>query len=75
MRGEIGEEELEPNPNGVGDYEQIMEWWKVRTVNRYNKLIEENRKDDEPIWYDNINIDDVKEWLELRGVNPLIEEE
>ena len=75
LRGEIGEEELEPNPNGVGDYEQIMEWWKVRAVNRYNKLIEENRIDDEPIWYDNINIDDVKEWLELRGVNPLIDEE
>jgi hypothetical protein len=52
-----------------------MEWWKVRAVNRYTKLIEENRIDDEPIWYDNINIDDVKEWLELRGVNPLIEEE
>ena len=75
MRGEISEDELEPNPNGVGDYEQIMESWKVRAVNRYNKLIEENRIDDEPIWYDNINIDDVKEWLELRGVNPLIEEE
>jgi hypothetical protein len=75
LRGEIGEEELEPNPNGVGDYEQIMEWWKVKAVNRYNKLIEENRIDDEPIWYDNINIDDVKEWLELRGVNPLIDEE
>ena len=47
----------------------------MRAVNRYNKLIEENRIDDEPIWYDNINIDDLKEWLELRGVNPLIEEE
>ena len=75
LRGEIGEEELEPHPNGVGDYEQIMDWWITRAINRYKKLFEEDRIDVEPIWYDEINIDDVKEWLELRGINPLIEEE
>ena len=75
LRGEIGEEELEPHPNGVGDYEQIMDWWITRAINRYKKLFEEDRIDVEPIWYDEINIDDVREWLELRGINPLIEEE
>ena len=75
MRGEIGEEELEPHPNGVGDYEQIMDWWITRAINRYKKLFEEDRIDVEPIWYDEINIDDVRDWLELRGINPLIEEE
>ena len=39
------------------------------------KLFEEDRIDVEPIWYDEINIDDVRDWLELRGINPLIEEE
>jgi hypothetical protein len=29
-----------------------MEWWKVRAINRYKKLIEEDRIDNEPIWYD-----------------------
>ena len=67
--------ELEPHSNGVGDYEKIMDWWKIRAVNRYKKLIEEDRIDNEPIWYDEINKEDVREWLELRGVNPLIEEE
>ena len=75
LRGEIGEVELEPHSNGVGDYEKIMDWWKIRAVNRYKKLIEEDRIDNEPIWYDEINKEDVREWLELRGVNPLIEEE
>lgn len=75
LRGEVGEEELEPHSNGVGDYEKISEWWKIRAVNRYKKLVEEDRIDNEPIWYDKINIEDVREWLELRGVNPLIEEE
>ena len=74
LRGEIGEDELEPNPNGVGEYEQIMEWWIVRAINRYKKLLTEDRIDVEPIWYDNINEDDVRDWLELRGKNPLIEE-
>lgn len=74
LRGEIGEDELEPYSNGVGDFDEIMEWWRVRSINRYKKLLEEDRIDVEPIWYDNIQIDDVKEWLELRGVNPLIEE-
>ena len=74
LRGEIGEDELEPHSNGVGDFDEIMEWWRVRAINRYKKLFEEDRIDDEPIWYDEIQINDVKEWLELRGVNPLIEE-
>ena len=75
LRGEIGEVELEPHSNGVGDYEKIMDWWKIRAVNRYKKLIEEDRIYNEPIWYDEINKEDVREWLKLRGVNPLIEEE
>ena len=75
LRGEIGEVELEPHSNGVGDYGKIMDWWKIRAVNRYKKLIEEDRIDNEPIWYDEINKEDVREWLELRGVNPLIEDE
>jgi len=75
LRGEIGEGDLEPHPNKVGNYDEIMEWWKVRAINRYKKLIEEDRIDNEPIWYDKINQEDVREWLELRGVNPLIEEE
>ena len=67
--------ELEPHSNGVGDYGKIMDWWKIRAVNRYKKLIEEDRIDNEPIWYDEIKKEDVREWLELRGVNPLIEDE
>ena len=51
-----------------------MEWWRVRAVNRYKKLLEEDRIDVEPIWYDAINENDVRDWLELRGKNPLIEE-
>ena len=75
LRGEIDEGDLEPHPNKAGNYDEIMEWWKVRAINRYKKLIEEDRIDNEPIWYDKINEEDVREWLELRGVNPLIEEE
>ena len=40
----------------------------------YKKLLEEDRIDVEPIWYDAINEIDVRDWLELRGKNPLIEE-
>ena len=75
LRGEIGEDELEPHPNGVGVYDEIMEWWLVRAINRYKKLLVENRIDVEPIWYDDINEDDVRDWLELRGKNPIIEDE
>ena len=75
LRGEIGEEELEPHSNNVGDYDSIMEWWQVRAVNRYKKLLAEDRIDVEPIWYDEINEGDVREWLELRGKHPLIEED
>lgn len=74
LSGEIGEGELEPHSNGVGDFDKIMEWWRVRAVNRYKKLLEEDRIDVEPIWYDSINENDVRDWLELRGKNPLIEE-
>ena len=74
LRGEIGEDELEPYSNGIGDLETIMNWWRVRAINRYKKLLDEDRMDIEPIWYDEIQIEDVKEWLELRGVNPLIDE-
>ena len=75
LRGEIGEDGLEPHSNGVGNFDEIMDWWRVRAINRYKKLLEEDRIDNEPIWYDEINIDDVKDWLELRGINPLIEED
>lgn len=74
LRGEIGEDELEPYSNGIGDLKTIMDWWRVRAINRYKKLLDEDRMDIEPIWYDEIQIEDVKEWLELRGVNPLIDE-
>ena len=75
LRGEIGEEELEPHSNGVGDYDKIMEWWKVRAINRYKKLLTDGRLDNKPVWFDTINKEDVVEWLELRGKHPLIEDE
>lgn len=75
LRDEITENQLEPQPNGVGDYDFILDWWKKKAEKRYRNLIEEDRIIDEPVWYDDISLENVSEWLELRGIQPLMNEE
>ena len=75
MRGEISESELKPKTDGLGDLESIMTWWLIKSRKRYKKLIDENRIDDDPVWYDDIQENDVKYWLEIRGKNPILDDE
>ena len=39
------------------------------------KSLSDDRIDVEPKWDDEINEDEIREWLEFRGKQPLIEEE
>ncbi len=75
LRGEISESELKPKTDGLGDLESIMTWWLIKSRKRYKKLIDENRIDDDPVWYDDIQENDVKYWLEIRGKNPILDDE
>ena len=40
------------------DLESIMTWWLIKSRKRYKKLIDENRIDDDQIWYDDIQEND-----------------
>ena len=47
-----------------------MNWYRIRAVNRYQKSLSDDRIDVEPKWGDEINEDEIREWLEFRGKQP-----
>lgn len=48
--------------------EYIQNWWKPKAIKRYIELKKRDELETEPLWYENINDDFVKSWLNSRGV-------
>ena len=54
LRSEITEDELIMKPKYEQDVEYIKNWWKPKAINRYTKLLEENRIKPEKLYYKDI---------------------
>jgi len=66
---EISEDDLIINDRFEND---ILDWWKPRAVKRYSKLYDENRLDDNSLWYDDSNKKKVQSWFSSRGVDEIL---
>ena len=66
---EISEDDLIINDRFEND---ILDWWKPRAVKRYSKLFDENRLDDNSLWYDDSNKKKVQSWFSSRGVDEIL---
>ena len=69
LRNEIDASELIMRPQIEGDLEYIDKWWKPKAINRYKKLMKQNRTNDEVLWYEDIskNKSSFNQWLSSRG--------
>ena len=54
LRGEITENELIPLKKLEKDVDAVVEWWKVKAIQRYLNLYEQNRVKPEILYYNNI---------------------
>ena len=69
MRNEIQSDELIKKPQISGGYDYIENWWKPKAINRYKKLMEQNRINEEILWYENVadKKSTFNQWLTSRG--------
>ena len=69
LRNEIEEKELILDKRIEQGLEYILNWWKPKGVRRYLKLLKNGKLNDErPLFYQDINENDVNSWLQSRGV-------
>jgi|TARA_Y100001963_G_scaffold21054_1_gene27049 hypothetical protein len=54
LRGEITKEQLIPLGKLENDVDSIVDWWKPKAIRRYEKLHEENRINDQILFYNNM---------------------
>ena len=54
LRGEITKEQLIPLGKLQNDVDSIVDWWKPKAIRRYEKLHEENRINDQILFYNNM---------------------
>jgi len=52
--GKIKNEDLKLKERFVGDIKSVLEWWKPKAINRYKKLLVDNRINPEKLFYNGI---------------------
>ena len=50
----------------------VLDWWTPKAVKRYSKLYDENRLDDNSLWYDDSNKKKVQSWFSSRGIDEIL---
>jgi len=66
---EISEDDLIVNDRFDSD---VLDWWQTKAIKRYTKLYDENRLDENTLWYDDLNENMVKSWFNARGIEELV---
>ena len=66
---EISEDDLIVNDRFDSD---LLDWWQTKAIKRYTKLYDENRLDENILWYDDLNENTVKSWFKARGIEELV---
>lgn len=69
LRGEIEEGDLILDDKVERGMEYILDWWKKKSIKRYEKLYKKKKLQKRVLWYENINSPKVESWLRSRGVN------
>jgi len=69
LRDEIESSDLIMKSQISGGMEYIDNYWKPKAINRYKKLMEENRTNDEILWYENVadKKSTFNQWISSRG--------
>jgi len=69
LRDEIGSADLIMKPQIEGGMDYIDNYWKPKAINRYKKLMEQNRINDNILWYENLadNKSTFNQWIASRG--------
>ena len=62
---EISEDDLIVNDRFKDD---VLDWWIPKAIKRYSKLHDEDRLDENSLWYDDSNQKKVQSWLSSRGI-------
>ena len=52
--------------------EDRIEWWQQKAIKRYNKLHEDDKLNNDTLWYDRLDTNTLKSWLSSRGIDDLI---
>jgi hypothetical protein len=47
--------------------DSFLKWWKPKAINRYQKLLKEDRIEKDFYWYEKMNEKELKDWLMNRG--------
>jgi len=68
LRNEIDKNELILDTKIEKGLDYILDWWKPKAINRYKTLFKKKKLETEPLWYEDINVDDFNSWLNSRGV-------
>jgi hypothetical protein len=69
LNDKIGENELIPKKVKEDSF---IKWWKPKAINRYQKLLKEDRIEKDFYWYEKMNEKELKDWLMNRGKNILL---
>ena len=67
LRNEITENEL--ILSSKMDRENLLNWWKEKSIKRYMKLHKNNQLKDQVLWYEDLDKKKVQGWLYARGIN------
>ena len=66
---QIEEKDLVPKKNND---DSLLKWWKPKAINRYQKLIKEERIERDFYWYEKMSEKELKDWLMNRGKSVLL---
>ncbi len=66
--GEIKKSKLVFSEKFNGDVGGIVDWWKPKAIKRYQSLVKGKRINPDTLWYDEMNGDVLRSWLQSRGV-------
>jgi len=69
LRDEIKSSDLIMKPQISGGLDYIDNYWKPKAINRYKKLMEKNKINDEILWYENLadKKSTFNQWISSRG--------
>ncbi len=69
LNDKIEEKDLVPKKNND---DSLLKWWKPKAINRYQKLIKEERIERDFYWYEKMSEKELKDWLMNRGKSVLL---
>ena len=50
----------------------VLDWWLPKAIKRYTKLYDENRLDENSLWYDDLNKNTIQSWFSSRGIDEIL---